>query len=102
MGRDQPAWHEANDVNERGRTCADAGDWDDALALYRQAVGVAPGFEPAWFNMGLTHKWRREWADALACNQRAASIGGSEGGPAWWNLGIAATALRRWDVARNA
>jgi hypothetical protein len=39
---------------------AEAGDWDDAMAFYRPAVGVAPGFESAWFNMALIHKWRRE------------------------------------------
>jgi tetratricopeptide (TPR) repeat protein len=103
VGPDLRAWHKASKFNERGRACADAGDWDDALSFYRQAVGVAPAFEPAWFNMGLIYKWRREWAGALACCERAASLGeGGDGEPAWWNLGIAATALRRWDVARNA
>lgn len=103
MGSDRRAWREASKINDRGRARADAGEWDDALSLYRRAVGLAPAFEPAWFNMGLIHKWRREWVDALACCERAASLGsGDEGEPAWWNLGIAATALRRWDVARSA
>jgi hypothetical protein len=38
----------------------------------------------------------------MDCNERAAALGGAEGDPAWWNLGIAATALRRWDAARDA
>jgi len=59
-------------------------------------------YEPAWFNMGLVHKRRRQWAGAMDCNRRAAALGGAEGDPAWWNLGIAATALRRWDIARDA
>lgn len=103
MGHDQRALQAASKFNERGQACADAGDWDDALSFYRQAVGLVPVFEPAWFNMGLVHKWRREWADALACCEQAASLcDQDEGEPAWWNLGIAATAMRRWDVARKA
>jgi hypothetical protein len=103
VGANRRAWHEANESNERGRACADAGDWDDALPHYRHAIGLEPAFEPAWFNMGLIYKWRHEWTEALACNERAASLSeGGEGEPAWWNLAIAATALRRWDVARNA
>jgi TPR repeat len=96
------AWDKAANINERGRVLADAGQWDAALAAYREAVVLAPAFEPAWFNMGLVHKRRRQWDEAMACNQRAASLGGEQGDPAWWNLGIAATALRRWDVARPA
>jgi hypothetical protein len=95
-------WLDADRLNEQGRVHADAGEWDAALSLYRQAVGRAPAFEPAWFNMGLVYKWRRQWDQALDCNERAAALAGAEGDPAWWNLGIAATALRRWDAARNA
>jgi hypothetical protein len=99
---DPADWREAARLNEQGRVCADAGDWDRALSLYRQAAGRVPGFEPAWFNMGLVYKRRRQWDQAMACNERAAALGAGEGDPAWWNLGIAATALRRWDAARNA
>jgi hypothetical protein len=52
--------------------------------------------------MALVHKRRRQWDQAMDCNERAAALGGAEGDPAWWNLGIAATALRRWDAARKA
>jgi hypothetical protein len=50
----------ASGVNERGRERADAGDLDGALAWYRQAVEAAETYEPAWFNMGLIHKQRRD------------------------------------------
>jgi hypothetical protein len=102
VGIFRAGWLEADRLNEQGRTCADAGDWDAALSLYRQAVDRAPAFEPAWFNLGLIHKRRRQWDQAMDCNERAAALGGGEGDPAWWNLGIAATALRRWDAARDA
>jgi tetratricopeptide (TPR) repeat protein len=102
VGTNRAGWLIANRLNEQGRTCADAGDWDAALSLYRQAVERAPAFEPAWFNMGLVHKRLRQWDQAMECSERATALGGGEGDPAWWNLGIAATALRRWDTARNA
>jgi tetratricopeptide (TPR) repeat protein len=102
VGFDRADWLEADRLNEQGRVCADAGDWDVALSLYRQAADRVPAFEPVWFNMALVYKRRRQWAQAMECNERAAALGGAEGDPAWWNLGIAATALRRWDAARNA
>lgn len=102
MGIDRANWLEADGLNEQGRLQADAGDWDAALSFYRRAAELVPEFEPAWFNMGLVHKWRRQWDQAMDCNRRAAALGAGEGDPAWWNLGIAATALRRWDAAREA
>lgn len=102
MDLDRADWLEADQLNEQGRVRADAGDWDAALSLYQQAADRVPVFEPAWFNMALVYKRRRQWDQAIDCNERAAALGGAEGDPAWWNLGIAATALRRWDTARNA
>lgn len=93
---------EASRLNDQGREAVDAGDHDTALSLYQQAVELAPEYGPAWFNMGLVYKWRRQWPRALDCNRRAAALDGQEGDPAWWNLGIAATALRQWGDARNA
>jgi hypothetical protein len=102
MATDEAALRKAFELNEQGRACANAGDLDGALASYRQATEAAPDYEPAWFNMGLVFKQRRQWEQALDCNERAAALDGQKGDPAWWNLGIAATALRRWDMARNA
>jgi hypothetical protein len=36
------------------------------------------------------------------CNSRAGELNPKPENPAWWNLGIAATALRDWDLARQA
>jgi hypothetical protein len=39
----------------------------------------------------------------MECCERASNLSNDDQGePAFWNLGIAATALRKWDVARNA
>jgi hypothetical protein len=74
-----------------------------ARALLIEAVSLDPEFHEAWFDLGLLHKWSRSWDEAFRCNLRAAELVGERADePAWWNLGIAATALRRWDVARRA
>jgi len=90
-------------LNDAGREQADAGDWDAALAFYQQAIDLFPVYSPVLYNMGLIYKWRRQWADCLDANERAARrLPEDHGDPALWNLGIAATALHRWDVAREA
>lgn len=74
-----------------------------AEASYRQAVELDPTSHVAWFDLGLLYKWTRRWERAFDCNLTAAELIGEKADePAWWNLGIAATALRRWDVARRA
>jgi hypothetical protein len=94
---------EASQLNERGRELQDEGDLENAAAYYQAAIECLPTFEPAWFNLGLVHKTRRDWRASLECNRRAAALGGgAQEDPAWWNMGIAATALRDWDAAREA
>lgn len=102
MGTERADWAQAERLNELGRERGAAGDQDGALTCYQQAVDLVPEYEPAWFNMGLVYKRRREWRRAYECNAHAAALGGGEGDPALWNLGIAATGLRAWDAARNA
>ena len=70
---------------------------------YLEAVSLDPAVKEAWFDLGLICKWTRQWERAFEYNLRAADLEGERRDePAWWNLGIAATALRRWDVARRA
>jgi hypothetical protein len=82
-------------------------DLDAAERCYRQAIDGDPSLRGAWFDLGLVHKWRHEWAESLACNQRAAALrvhrnADDAGDPAHWNAGIAATALHDWEAARTA
>lgn len=74
-----------------------------AERCYRAAVQQDPDLKEAWFDLGLICKWEHRWEEAFECNRRAAELEGPRPDePAWWNLGIAATALRRWEVARRA
>jgi hypothetical protein len=81
----------------------DPESWSPAEDCYRKAIEGDEELRGAWFDLGLVHKWRLEWADALRCNHRALEIDvDDEQDPAFWNAGIAATALGDWSTARWA
>ncbi|MDP9891625.1 tetratricopeptide (TPR) repeat protein [Variovorax boronicumulans] len=91
----------ATALNELGRRRNDEGDQDGALEAYAQASAIHPGWSVPWYNAGLIHKYRGEWAASLQANARAVQCEpGNEG--ALWNLGIAATAVGDWTTARRA
>jgi tetratricopeptide (TPR) repeat protein len=91
----------ATALNELGRQRDEEGDQDGALQAYLQAGQAHPQWAVPWFNAGLIHKYRGDWAASLATNAEAVRRDpGNEG--ALWNLGIAATALGDWPTARRA
>lgn len=91
----------ATAFNDLGRQRDEAGDQDGALEAYAQASAIHPHWSAPWYNAGLIHKYRGEWAASLQANARAVQCEpGNEG--ALWNLGIAATALGDWATARRA
>lgn len=67
-------------------------DWDGATPAYAAALDAAPERGWWWFNLGLLHKARGEWREALQVNRRARELLGDEKA-VLWNLAIAATAL---------
>jgi tetratricopeptide (TPR) repeat protein len=91
----------ATALNELGRQRDEDGDQDGALQAYLRAGKAHPHWAVPWFNAGLIHKYRGDWAASLAANAEAVRRDpGNEG--ALWNLGIAATALGDWSTARRA
>jgi len=75
---------------------------DQRVPIYRAHLERKPKDAAIWFDLGLAHKFLREWADCAEANERALALSHRRGDPAWWNLGIAATALRDWGTARRA
>ncbi|WP_408952942.1 hypothetical protein [Lysobacter sp. Hz 25] len=71
------------------------------LHWYRRAAQADPSWAAPWFNIGLAHKYRGEWAESLQANRAALERQGDHAG-ACWNLGIAATALSDWSSTREA
>jgi tetratricopeptide (TPR) repeat protein len=89
-------WH-----TRRGNAALDRGDLDQAGRCFEKATRSDASWSVPWFNLGLVHKRRGEWARCLECNQKAAEKDPADQA-AWWNLGISATALSNWGEARRA
>ena len=66
----------------------------------QDATRAFPDRWEVWFDLGLVHKLRREWAESVAANRRAAELGRAK--ESFYNLGVAATAIRDWDSAMYA
>jgi len=85
---------------ERGAQLVTEQRFDEALVELEHAAALTPGDWRIWYDLGLLHKWRREWQRSRDCNRAAVELGGDVS--AHWNLGIAATAVRDWAAARRA
>lgn len=92
---------DAETLNERGRELSALGDTEGAIAAYRKAVQLAPGWSLPRYNLGLVHKYRGEWKLSAEHNLEATELDPDDEA-AWWNLGIASTALGDWAQARRA
>lgn len=91
----------ANQANEKGLALEAEGKVPEAIEQYQLACELDPSFSSPFYNLGLIYKYAGDWERSLEWNALAAALD-SAGEPSWWNLGIAATALERWKVAREA
>jgi hypothetical protein len=90
----------AADLHEEGVALSRDGDKDGAFAKYTEALALDPARFTTHYNIGLIYKYRRQWRESFASNQRAVELA-PDAEDASWNLAIAATALREWAVARR-
>ena len=91
----------ANKLHQQAEAMSDKGQKDKALELYLKAIKLDPDKAETYYNIGLIYKYRNEWELSLHYNQRANQLTPTDEA-AKWNVAIAATALRKWDVARGA
>jgi hypothetical protein len=91
-------WFRAKSADKRGSEALDSGRFDDAVEAFTEAIRHTPASSAMWFNLGLAHKFRRDWPASLEANVRSAELeaGNKE---ALWNAGVAATAIRDWERA---
>jgi len=86
---------------------------EDAMQAYQLALAIDGNNGWWWFQLGLLHKWRGRFREALDANQKAfarlsrAASQASEGArpslkPVLWNLAISATALGEGKLALEA
>lgn len=92
---------QAEALHEQALAASDEGRFDEAIALYYQALALDEARSTTHYNLGLEFKYQGEWQKSLQHNLRAMELAPDDQA-AIWNAGIAATALRRWDIARRA
>jgi len=91
----------ARRLHDKAQRLSGGGCDDGALALYQEALDIDPNRSKSLYNMGLIYKYRGEWEKSLELNQRAYKLDPSDEASRW-NMAIAATALRKWRIARKA
>jgi len=89
----------ANALHAQAQSLETADD-EAALALYTRALELDPERANTLYNIGLIHKYRREWPLSLAYNRRAFELRPDDEAIRW-NLAIAATATGDWASARE-
>ncbi len=91
----------AQELHDAASALDDAGNGDEAIAMYKLAVKADPDKSESYYNIGLIYKYRNAWAESLDFNRIANELDPQDEA-ARWNLAIAATALRDWPTARRA
>lgn len=91
----------AQKFHDQGQALSDEGRDLDAIEMYLKAIEVDPERSQSFYNIGLIYKYRNEWQLSLEYNKKANDLAPNDEA-ARWNLAIAATALRKWDIARLA
>jgi tetratricopeptide (TPR) repeat protein len=85
----------------KGITLNSVADYDEALAEFKKAVQVEPGFSKGHVNLGVTYSLLGEEDKALESFKTAVEADPEEP-EGWRNLGITYRNLKEYDKARDA
>ncbi len=93
-------------LHGKGREAYDQNRWDEAIALYQQALTLDPDYAEAWQNLGAVLESRGRWDEAEEAGRHALSVftkrGDEKGtGEVLNNLGIVAGRQERYDEAER-
>ncbi len=77
------------------------GDVYNAVKLSKKAIKLSPDWSAPFSLLSMIYKTRSEWHPSLYYSRKAIEINPFDES-AWQNLAIAATALKKWLIARNA
>lgn len=95
----QPA-DEARQFYHQALAYDEAEDVYNAIKLYKRIIKLQPQWLPPYLQLRTIYKRRREWKPAYHYTKRALSLDSAHS-DVWWDLGIAATALKKWRIAKN-
>lgn len=91
---------EAKRCYEQATAYDAAGDVYNATKLYKRVIKLEPEWSLPYFRLLAIYKRRQEWKPAFHYAKRSLALDPSDAGN-WWDLGIAATALKKWRIAKN-
>ena len=92
---------ELNSLLERGQKQLDAGQLDETLASYQQAVQNAPNSSLAYTRLGGTRLLRQEYGDSITDFQQAIMLDQTNAG-AFLGMAMAYLHLGRYELARQS
>ena len=92
---------ELNSLLERGQKQLDAGQLDEALASYQQAVQKDPNSSLAYTRLGGTRLLRQEYGDSITDFQQAIMLDQTNAG-AFLGMAMAYLHLGRYELARQS
>ena len=81
----------ADAVRARADALLQAGRHDEAIPAYRELLSIAPEFADGWFNLGYLLQLAGQFADAVACYERAIQFGVDHPEEAWRNKALILT-----------
>lgn len=77
-----------NSLLAQATTAQQAGNWDQAIALMKQAAEAGPNYDQVWYRLGETYrlaakqdKDQQKWPEAAKAYQKAIDIAGAPGAP---------------------
>lgn len=95
----QPA-EEAKQFYDQALAYDEAGDVYNAIKLYKRAIKLQVEWPVPYFRLLSIYKRRQEWKPSYHYAKRYLALDPAD--PImWWDLGIAATALKKWRIAKN-
>ena len=91
----------ANAWNSRGQDALDQNDYAEAIECFGKAIEMEPEWSVPHYNLGLTHKFCKNWQECREHNWKAHQLD-PEDEAAIWNLAISSVAVGDWESARTA
>jgi hypothetical protein len=77
------------------------GDVYTAVKIYKKLIKLAPDWHAPYQYLSVIYKYHNDWKAAFHYGQRAIENGANKD-ETWRDFAIAATALKKWQIARSA
>jgi tetratricopeptide (TPR) repeat protein len=90
------------ELYDEATTAREAGDYDQAIELYAEAVSIDPGYADGWLNLGFAYYEVGEYAEVEEPISEALRLDTDRSADAWKILGSAREKLGKYNSALEA